>query len=272
LSFSAYPIISPEESPVRRLIWLALSGGAVVVLAACSSAPSPGPTAAAAPTSVPTTVALNVAATPTAAALAAPASATLVPAAPAVATQAATSGAATAGGSADAATEFASMAQAWSDARSYRMVVQTAQQGAQASQLIELVKPDREHFKMTAGPQTIEQIRIGQDSYTNANGQWTKTTSAAPLPPILGGLGDAAGLAKQLGALNQTDTVTKGAVDTINGDQCQEWQYVDANPSKSGAICIGLSDKLPRQMKVGGGQATITFSDWNAPISIEPPV
>lgn len=256
-----------------RFISLALSTAAIVVLVACSSAPQPGPAAASAPTSAPVTVAPTVAAAATAAPLVVPTqppSPTLFPA-PVVTAQSATDAPAGGAVSADAGAEFASMAQAWSDAKSYRMTVQTAQ-GAQASQVIELVKPDREHMKMTAGPQTMESIRIGQDLYVNANGQWTKTTTTAPLPPVMGGLGDAARLANQFGAINQTQTVTRGAVDTINGEQCQEWQVADPDPTKSGAICIGLSDKLPRQMKVGGGQATITFSDWNAPISIEPPV
>jgi hypothetical protein len=45
------------------------------------------------------------------------------------------------------------------------------------------------------------------------------------------------------------------------------------SPSQSsGSMCVGLTDNLPRQFKTNDGKIVMTFSDWNAPLTIEPPL
>jgi hypothetical protein len=69
--------------------------------------------------------------------------------------------------------------------------------------------------------------------------------------------------------------IFKGAVDTVQGQKCQEWttvrvipgRFAPAQPLDDAQICIGLDDHLPRRIKYE--KAEFIFYDWNTPIQIE---
>ena len=147
--------------------------------------------------------------------------------------------------------------------------------------LVEIVRPDRQHVKMTLGDRTVESISIGSDIYTNLTGQWTKQPTSpqaagtqVPKPPQLFGGLDPDATVKAFDASSQNGaTITKGGQDVVSGVGCQEWLMTRPSPSQSsGSMCVGLADNLPRQFKSNDGKIVMTFSDWNAPLTINAPL
>src|SRR5258708_33256541 len=138
---------------------------------------------------------------------------------------------------------------------------------------MEVVKPDRFHMKgSAAGGQVFELIMIGSDNYVYAAGKWTKmTANLIPLSPFL-----SSDPQKILGQINTSaqakGSVTKGGIDQIDGASCQEWVWTPTDTSQTGgSMCIGVSNSLPVQFKTTDGSVVATYTDWNAPISIQPP-
>jgi hypothetical protein len=277
------------------MLRLVASGALVMGLAlagiGCSPAPAPAPTEPPAPTATPVpSTAVPPTAVPTA-----PPTATVPPTAvptlpptppptapptpvPTVAptTAAATSGAA-ASGPAVTRDDVRQVAEAWSVARSYHMVGQLPAAGGQPATTIDVqvVKPDRQHVRVTVGSQTIELIRVGNDSYTNLAGLWTRAPAEAlsPLDALTNPDDMVAGFDEQA---QSGVSYTKGSTETVDGVPCQQW--VRSGPGGGSgevdSVCIGTADHLPRQFQgtTDGRPISVTFTDWNAPITIEPPV
>jgi hypothetical protein len=257
--------------------WLATIGiAAALAVSACSgggprssqsSQPAQSASSAAAPTVPPTVT--TAPPTPTTAPTVAP-SPTEAPAP----TEAATSTpvAQTApGGPAVEQGDIKAMAQAWASAKSYKMTVVSNDPQNKGTILIEIVRPDRQHTKMTMGGQTFESISIGQDSYLYFNGKWTKTTGKSAST-----LNIAANPSQTVDQINQGikegESLTKGGVSAVDSQPCQEWVFTGKDANSSGTMCIGLANNLPLQFKSADGKWVMKFSDWNASISIEPPI
>jgi hypothetical protein len=163
------------------------------------------------------------------------------------------------------------MAEAWAAARSFRITITSADPSSSGTMLWEVVRPDRSHVKLTMGGQTaIESIQIGQDQYNFFNGKWTKQTAPGNIPTnllsdpqeIINGFND---------SLASGDSVTRGNLVTIEGKSCQQWILTSADPASSGTMCVGVSDYLPVEFRSADGKYVMRFSDWNAPITINPP-
>lgn len=171
------------------------------------------------------------------------------------------------------------MAEAFAAVKSYRAKITAT--GGQTNQTynmdVEVVKPDRWHSKMVVGGQTIESYVIGPDVYTYFNGKWTKTTIRRT-PTAQGGLGtftssDPSTTINQLNqSINQGEKLTKGTLATVNGTPCQEWVITSTTAGGSGTMCVGLASNLPLQFKSADGKVVMTFYDFNAPITINPPI
>lgn len=160
------------------------------------------------------------------------------------------------------------MAVAWASAKSYRAKFEGLDEGARATWEMEVVMPDRTHWSITAGDQVVlESISIGSDSYTKQGGTWVKSTSADALAAMTIDPSEIVDNFKE--ERGKGNTWTKGQSLTVNGVVCQEW--IDSSED-GGTICIGSKDSLPVQFKSNDGEATITFSDWNTPIKIDPPI
>lgn len=251
----------------------ACSGSPVTPTTAPASVSSPAsgattaPNATTAPTIVPTTpptMAPTIApASPTAAATATTAA---QPTKAAAATPEASAAASTpaANGPSVEAYDVQKVGEAWSKVKSFRIKSEAAG-GAQFQG--DFVAPDRSHVTVNAAGQNIEIIRIGTDTYTKINGNWTKrsatpTSISADPSKLVADFNNS----KQTGA-----TITKGAVISVNGVKCQEW--VSAEPGgTTSTICIGVNDSLPYQVKSGDGKSIIDIYDYNAPITIKAPI
>lgn len=128
--------------------------------------------------------------------------------------------------------------------------------------------PDKMRMQTKAGAQMIETVRVGNDMYTKMGARWMKMPGAAQQQPVCGGAG---GANSRAGSVDPTATMTKKGPDTVNGESCTVWEMSskdDKGVPHTSTICVG-SDNLPRQMKVG--DAVMTYSDWNKPVTIEAP-
>jgi hypothetical protein len=163
---------------------------------------------------------------------------------------------------------------ALSAAKSYR--INATSTGAGQTQLgtvlVEVVKPDRVHTRTQRGNQTIESITVGQDFYINYTGKWQKMTIANnPLAAFLLN-SDPQKILDQMDTAQTKNTVTKGAITQVDGTRCQEWIMTPVDPAKTGgSFCVNVSNGLPVQWKSADGKIVVTYSDWNAAITIEPP-
>jgi hypothetical protein len=186
------------------------------------------------------------------------------------ATPAAAAGVPAASGATVGEADVKRMAEAWAAATSYRMTLEGSQEGETFEMVYELVRPDRERTRISSEGQNIEFIRIGNDQYTNLTGEWVKT-AAEP-----GSAGVGVNPAEIVQGFNESlaggDRVTRGNILTVNGVQCQEWVISAVEADDSGTMCIGVQDNLPRRFQAADGSVTMTFTDWNSPIRIDPPI
>lgn len=158
-----------------------------------------------------------------------------------------------------------------SAARGYRMTMRTPDGGNNVEILQEVVRPDRSHTKVSAGTESFEAIQIGSDVYTNLGGQWSRGALPAGFPAGLGM--DPGKLVEDFNrATDAGDQMNKGRIEDIDGVRCQEWIVTSTDPAQSGSMWVGLADSLPRRFNSSDGKAVITFSDWNAPITINAPM
>lgn len=237
---------------------------------AATSAPAQATAAPAQPTTAPTaapTMAPTVAPTVAATATTAPQPTTAAVTPTAAAQQASTSGGGT------IPPELKAMGLAWANAKSFKISMATSDQGTQGQITMEIVRPDRQHIKFAAGQQSFEMIDIGTDHYMNIGGKWTKTTTKAPTA----NLADPQAMIDSFNKSVDANTkITKGGTETVNGTPCQDWVVAvsdsSSDQSTAGTMCVGLHDNLPVQFKDTTGKFSMTFSDWNAPIDIKPPI
>jgi hypothetical protein len=142
--------------------------------------------------------------------------------------------------------------------------------GATIDWKMEFVKPDRQHTRITAAGQTIESITIGSSDYIKLGPAWTKSAVGSDTTSEIVPLSNPDDLAKSFKeSTTNGDKMVKGAVDTVDGAQCQEWTITSSDGEQANA-CIGLSDNLPRRFTMPAGE--MYFSDFNAPLKIEAPI
>ena len=78
----------------------------------------------------------------------------------------------------------------------------------------------------------------------------------------------------QIATMIKRGILQKGDKKTVNGVRCREW-LVTMKGGFSGlehdTVCLGLDDHLPYELTVDWEHSHYSFSDYNAPISIEVP-
>lgn len=142
--------------------------------------------------------------------------------------------------------------------------------GSTVDWLMEFVKPDRQHTRITTGDQTIESITIGSADYVKMGTTWSKSAVGSEETGQILPISNPDDLAQSFKDSSASgDTMVKGPTDTIDGAQCQEWMITSSDGEQTSA-CIGLSDNLPRRFTTPGGD--LYFSDFNAPLKIEAPI
>jgi len=135
---------------------------------------------------------------------------------------------------------------------------------------MEFVKPDRQHTRILTNGMAIESISIGSTDYVKMGPTWSKAAAGAdPASQILP-MANPDDLAKSFKESTANgDKMVKGALDTVDGAQCQEWTITSSDGEQTNA-CIGVTDNLPRRFTTPGGN--LYFSDFNAPLKIEAPI
>jgi hypothetical protein len=159
-------------------------------------------------------------------------------------------------------------------AKSFRMSSHgTDDKGNVVDVIIEIVRPDRQHTKMSMGAQSLETINIGSDVYTNLGGKWNKVASTAPSLPLAQFLNADELVGSFNDSVQRGDKLTLGGRDVIDGVPCQAFVSTPADLTEGGStMWIGIADNLPRRLELTSAKAAvITFSEWNGAIKIEPP-
>ena len=172
--------------------------------------------------------------------------------------------------------ELMRAAEAMKSAKSWREHMVMDQEGKSVQVEVEVSCPDKEHTTSTMNGRTFESIHLGDDSYTKIGGQWMRmpATRTALANCGMGTLKPARDQADPMAALDKAQ-ITPAGLDTVNGSPCQEYQIATTatepgSKDVTSMVCIGVSDHLPRQMKVEG--MTVTWTDWNQPVSIAAPM
>ena len=260
----------------RKPLLAATVSVAVLAAAACTPAPPPpSPTAKPQPTAtntpLPAIAKQPAPASPSPAAVAPSPSPVAAPSpAPAVAKPSPVITAP--GGEAVTEADVRRMANAFAAARSFRVAMTGESEGRKMEMTMEVVRPDRERFRMSAEGQTFEVVRIGNTAYTNIAGQWMQVP-ANDQASMINELANPEAMVQGLNEISQQGgRITKGRVRTVGNVQCQDWQITAADPDENGVICVGLADFLPREFTAANGSVTMTYSDWDAPINITAPV
>jgi hypothetical protein len=161
---------------------------------------------------------------------------------------------------------------------------QEARMGSLDNEQVEIVCPDRGRSLRGATPQVknrgaSESVEIGSQSSFRSPGnpsQW-KSEDVATVTAACEKLrrGDYLYPLPDYDRLIEHTRIFKGAVDTVQGVNCQEWttarvvpgRFASAQPLDNAQICIGIHDHLPRRIKYEN--AEYIFYDWNTPIQIE---
>jgi len=255
-------------------------GVVVTVVPTSTSRPveltQPAATAVIAPATIAPATATTVPATATvAAATAAPPSPTALP--PATPTTVAAAARPT---SADEArTALGDVIRGWAGVKTFRARIDaplTPGSTPQTAMQMDVVLPDRMRGTVNVGGQSMEMLFIGESIHMKLpTGQWMK----APGVPM-----DFSGLDPKRFETNfqrEASNVRLTGPDVVDGTPTLVYAYdIAASPAnktgpQAGRIWIGVADRLPRRVEVAGGPGvgtlTITYYDYGAPITIEPP-
>jgi hypothetical protein len=154
---------------------------------------------------------------------------------------------------------------------------------------IEVSCPDREHIVTTLGDTQYESIRVGDQAWIRSNdSEWKAqpitsdaypcgSSPGAPAPWAMMNEGrDPVSVVATMAA-KMNAQVGRGEVVNAGDASCQRWLVSFQHPGSSGrglnyTVCIGTSDHLPREVVMGSGGLSTTYSDWNKPMQIDAPV
>jgi len=133
--------------------------------------------------------------------------------------------------------------------------------------------PDKMRMQTKSGAQVIETVRVGNDMYTKIGPRWMRVPSSAQQAPVCGGgaSGMNPGASGRVATFDPNVTMTKKGSETVNGESCTLYETTskdDKGVAHTFSICVG-SDNLPRRVTVG--DAVMTYSNWNKPVTIEAP-
>jgi hypothetical protein len=146
---------------------------------------------------------------------------------------------------------------------------------------VEIVCPDRVRVTAETTSGRLEVVAVGDEAFGRTGaGAWIKVPlSFVNAPAICSGATwrkDAQDLGTLLEAMTRL-AVSEQPIGPrqVNGVACQDWEARDKDPqSEAGAapailMCLGTKDKRPMQITLP--DATWTFAEWNADLTIEAP-
>ena len=137
---------------------------------------------------------------------------------------------------------------------------------------MDVVCPDKMHTQSKTRGMMVEMVRVGDNMYTKSGGKWMKMPTGGKQAAVCGNTATTSGGANsRVPTFDPNVKMTKGGTETVNGETCTDWNgtVTDAKgATHTWTLCVG-SDNLPRLMK--NADTTITYSNWNKPITIEAP-
>ena len=165
-------------------------------------------------------------------------------------------------------------------ARSVRLRVDDRSPGG--GRKVEIVCPDRVRVTAETTSGRLEVVAVGDQAFgRTGDGGWIEVPLSFVNAPAICSGATWRPDGPDLGAL--LEAMTKLAVSeqpigprSVNGVACQDWEARDQAPASdqggSAAIlmCLGTADKRPMQITLP--DATWTFAEWNADLTIEPPL
>jgi hypothetical protein len=157
----------------------------------------------------------------------------------------------------------------WLSAKSFRAHVNTTTGKTTTDSLIEVVMPDRFHFTNKSS----EIIKIGNDFYSKTGTTWRKVTAPQSFDVSFA---DTRKIQEQLGLSSEQKFV---GAEVLDGTPTLLYQYVtivNSPPNTTTTkVWVGAADGLPRKsesLSKSGTHTLVLYSDYNANISIDPPI
>lgn len=169
------------------------------------------------------------------------------------------------------------------DARSYRANIESAgANDAHTTLLVEYAAPDRYHMvthaQVSGREFSQEYVIVGKDTFMRMNGgAWSRFP--VDMKQLIAGFRDP----KFIDDLAKQSDVKLAGPDTLDGQPMLVYSYSTKNPmgmniKSDSKTWVAVSDGLPRKTESEGEmsgkktKSTITFSDYNSDIRIEPPI
>jgi hypothetical protein len=164
-------------------------------------------------------------------------------------------------------------------ARSVRMEVKD--HSAEAVRTVEILCPDRVRVTAETTSGRLEVLAIGEDAFgRTGDGAWIRVPlTLVDAPAICGGAPwrpAAQDLPSFLQAMSRMAVAERPiGPRQVSGVPCQDWEAraQGAGPGSGASdaitLCLGTADKRPMQIKLP--DATWTFAEWNADVTIDPP-
>lgn len=262
------------QGHVRKL-FLPLTLATALALSACGDGNSDKTTATSASQSTTASAATSAATTASTAAPATTATTAMSPVATSEATNANTPAATSVASSDDATSEFEKMvADAWANAKSYKTTLNIYDVDATTPSMTsttETMNPDKEHTVTTIAGQTMESIRIGDDTYIKLGDTWQKSPGqdASAEPPVSGD-----DVVNNLSDPSTPDTkIVKKGEETLAGVKVTVYE-VTMDDGTNATFWIGTGDHLPRKTEVKSdtGRFEIIYSDYGTDFGIKAPI
>jgi hypothetical protein len=156
--------------------------------------------------------------------------------------------------------------------KSYRMRMELSSAGHNLTDTLEIVWPDRYHMVSTTNEGTgSETIVVGSTAYVKiGNSPWHKSPADAGQMMF-------AFQGRKIEEMRKIKEIQLVGTDTLDGMPVRVYQWVTEGTFVAKAW-ISTADDLPRKMEVEGEvkgnktKSTVTFSDYNAALKVEPPM
>ena len=165
------------------------------------------------------------------------------------------------------------MAEAWSDATSFRMTVTGAEAGEAFTMTMEFDKAsESERFVIESSQGSFESVKVGDECFVGMMG--TYQTTECSEESLMAGFNPEEILSEFESQLEAGGTITKGETKDVEGVTCEEWvmvQGAEGESDENAIICVGVDDHLPREILAQSGQFRAVLDSWNEPIEIEKP-
>jgi hypothetical protein len=156
--------------------------------------------------------------------------------------------------------------------------LQVRDRSAAAAREIEILCPDRVRVVAATASGRLEVVAIGRQAFgRTGDGAWIRVPLSFVNAPAVcrGAWPDGPDLATLLQALTEREVSERPVGPRqVSGVACQDWEARERRPARAQeappvVLCLGIADKRPMQITLP--DATWTFAEWNADLTIDAP-